>query len=88
MPIFHAEPAAPGQKTARMEQRTTEQAKNLIERAAALLGVNASEFTVAARPKRRAKHCAITRRPRSARKTTPPSCARSTRPSRQTISSH
>jgi uncharacterized protein (DUF1778 family) len=34
-----------------MEQRTTEQAKNLIERAAALLGVNASEFTVAAAAK-------------------------------------
>jgi len=47
MLTFHAEPAGPGQKTARMEQRTTEQAKNLIERAAALLGVNASEFTVA-----------------------------------------
>lgn len=48
MHAFQPEPAASGQKTARMEQRTTEQAKNLIERAAALLGVNASEFTVAA----------------------------------------
>ncbi len=51
MLTFHAEPTATGQKTARMEQRTTEQAKNLIERAAALLGVNASEFTVAAAAK-------------------------------------
>jgi uncharacterized protein (DUF1778 family) len=39
------------QKTARMEQRTTEQTKSLIERAAGLLGVNASEFTVAAAAK-------------------------------------
>jgi uncharacterized protein (DUF1778 family) len=35
-----------GQKTARMEQRTTQQAKELIEQAACLLGVNASEFMV------------------------------------------
>jgi uncharacterized protein (DUF1778 family) len=35
-----------GQKTARMEQRTTRQAKELIEQAASLLGVNASEFMV------------------------------------------
>lgn len=34
-----------------MEQRTTEQTKSLIERAAGLLGVNASEFTVAAAAK-------------------------------------
>ena len=34
-----------------MEQRTTPQAKELIERAACLLGINASEFTVAAAAK-------------------------------------
>ena len=39
------------QKTARMEQRTTEHTKSLIERAASLLGINASEFTVAAAAK-------------------------------------
>lgn len=44
-------PAEASQKTARMEQRTTEQTKALIERAASLLGVNASEFTVAAAAK-------------------------------------
>jgi uncharacterized protein (DUF1778 family) len=40
--------AAPqnGSRTARMEQRTTPEAKELIERAANLLGVNASEFLV------------------------------------------
>jgi uncharacterized protein (DUF1778 family) len=40
--------AAPqnGTRTARMEQRTTPEAKELIERAAYLLGVNASEFLV------------------------------------------
>ena len=37
-----------GTKSVRMEQRTTQQAKELIEQAACLLGVNASEFTVAA----------------------------------------
>ena len=37
-----------GAKTARMEQRTTVEAKELIERAARMLGVNASEFTVVA----------------------------------------
>jgi uncharacterized protein (DUF1778 family) len=37
-----------GTKTARMEQRTTLEAKELIEKAASLLGINASEFTVAA----------------------------------------
>lgn len=40
-----------GQKTARMEQRTTQQAKELIEQAACLLGINASEFIVAAAAK-------------------------------------
>jgi uncharacterized protein (DUF1778 family) len=33
-------------KTARLEQRTTQQAKELIEQAACLLGVNASDFVV------------------------------------------
>jgi uncharacterized protein (DUF1778 family) len=37
-----------GAKTARMEQRTTQEAKELIEKAASLLGINASEFTVSA----------------------------------------
>lgn len=40
--------AAKGAKTARMEQRTTPQAKELIEQAATLLGINPSEFIVAA----------------------------------------
>jgi uncharacterized protein (DUF1778 family) len=40
-----------GAKSARMEQRTTQQVKDLIERAAALLGINASEFIVAAAAK-------------------------------------
>ncbi|SRR6266699_3225020 len=34
--------------TARMEQRTTQEAKELIEKAASVLGINASEFTVSA----------------------------------------
>ncbi|HEX3338576.1 MAG TPA: DUF1778 domain-containing protein [Pseudolabrys sp.] len=34
-----------------MEQRTTAQAKELIEQAACLLGINASEFTVVAAAK-------------------------------------
>jgi uncharacterized protein (DUF1778 family) len=37
-----------GGKTARMEQRTTRAAKDLIEKAAELLGVNGSEFTTQA----------------------------------------
>ena len=37
-----------GGKTVRMEQRTTPAAKGLIEEAAALLGVNGSEFTTLA----------------------------------------
>jgi uncharacterized protein (DUF1778 family) len=37
-----------GAKTARMEQRTTQETKDLIEQAAGLLGINASEFTVVA----------------------------------------
>jgi uncharacterized protein (DUF1778 family) len=38
-------------KSARMEQRMTQQTKELIERAACLLGISASEFTVAAAAK-------------------------------------
>jgi uncharacterized protein (DUF1778 family) len=45
---FEIDEAVQGAKTARMEQRTTQQAKDLIERAASLLGINASEFTVVA----------------------------------------
>ena len=37
-----------GAKTARMEQRTTQEAKELIEKAANVLGINASEFIVSA----------------------------------------
>ncbi len=37
-----------GSKTARMEQRLTPEAKDTIERAAGMLGVNPSEFTVLA----------------------------------------
>jgi uncharacterized protein (DUF1778 family) len=40
--------ATTGVKTARMEQRTTEKAKQLIEQAAELCGINASEFTTQA----------------------------------------
>jgi uncharacterized protein (DUF1778 family) len=43
--------ALAGTKGARMEQRTTQETKDLIERAAALLGINASEFTVVAAAK-------------------------------------
>ncbi len=43
---YEADLSVHGQKTARMEQRTTRQAKELIEQAAYLLGVNASEFMV------------------------------------------
>jgi uncharacterized protein (DUF1778 family) len=39
--------AQEGARTARMEQRTTPETKELIERAAYLQGVNASEFLVA-----------------------------------------
>src|SRR5829696_7019017 len=48
MLAFHIDEAVQGAKNARMEQRTTQQAKELIELAASLLGVNASEFTVIA----------------------------------------
>jgi uncharacterized protein (DUF1778 family) len=37
-----------GGRTARMEQRTTKEAKKIIEEAASLLGVNGSEFTTQA----------------------------------------
>lgn len=43
---YHKDSALQGRKTARLEQRTTEQAKELIEQAASLLGVNASDFMV------------------------------------------
>jgi uncharacterized protein (DUF1778 family) len=46
MLAYEADLSVEGQKTARMEQRTTRQAKELIEQAASLLGVNASEFMV------------------------------------------
>jgi uncharacterized protein (DUF1778 family) len=48
MLAYQDELSVQGAKTVRMEQRTTQQAKELIEQAACLLGVNASEFTVAA----------------------------------------
>ncbi len=51
MLTLSAEHEAQGAKTARMEQRTTPQAKELIEQAASLLGINASEFMVAAAAK-------------------------------------
>lgn len=51
MLAYQADFSAQGLKTARMEQRTTEQAKELIEQAACLLGVNASEFVIAAAAK-------------------------------------
>jgi uncharacterized protein (DUF1778 family) len=37
-----------GVKSARMEQRTTQEAKELIEQAAGIYGINASEFTTIA----------------------------------------
>jgi uncharacterized protein (DUF1778 family) len=48
MLAYQADSSAEGTKSARMEQRTTAEAKELIERAAHLLGVNPSEFTVSA----------------------------------------
>jgi len=48
---YRADQSVRGPKSARMEQRTTQEAKELIEKAASLLGVNASEFTVAAAAK-------------------------------------
>ena len=46
MLAYQTDFAVEGRKTARLEQRTTQQAKELIEQAACLLGVNASEFMV------------------------------------------
>jgi len=46
MLAFEALPET-GTKKVRMEQRTTQETKELIERAARLQGVNASEFVVA-----------------------------------------
>ena len=37
-----------GAKSARMEQRTTQEAKDLIEQAAGIYGIHASEFTTMA----------------------------------------
>lgn len=51
MLAYQADSSLQGVKSARMEQRTTEQAKELIEHAARLCGINASEFTVAAATK-------------------------------------
>lgn len=51
MLAYQADFSVQGLKTARMEQRTTEQTKELIEQAACLLGVNASEFVIAAAAK-------------------------------------
>jgi uncharacterized protein (DUF1778 family) len=48
---YKADQSVRGPRSARMEQRTTHEAKELIEKAASLLGVNASEFTVAAAAK-------------------------------------
>lgn len=49
MLAFYDDACAPAPRSERMEQRTTVEAKTLIERAARSLGVNASEFvTVAA----------------------------------------
>ncbi len=45
---YEADSSLHGTKSARMEQRTTQQAKDLIEKAANLLGVSPSEFTVQA----------------------------------------
>ncbi|CAA9324243.1 MAG: hypothetical protein AVDCRST_MAG90-1159 [uncultured Microvirga sp.] len=48
MLAFRTDDLTVGGKSARMEQRTTQQVKELIEYAACLLGVNSSEFTVVA----------------------------------------
>jgi uncharacterized protein (DUF1778 family) len=48
MLAYQTDFAVEGRKTARLEQRTTQQAKELIEQAACLLGVNASDFMVSA----------------------------------------
>jgi uncharacterized protein (DUF1778 family) len=51
MTAYHADPSVQGAKTARMEQRTTPEAKELIEKAASLLGINPSEFMLSAAAK-------------------------------------
>jgi uncharacterized protein (DUF1778 family) len=51
MLAYQPDDALRGTKTVRMEQRVTEQAKALIEDAARLLGINASEFAAAAATK-------------------------------------
>jgi uncharacterized protein (DUF1778 family) len=48
---YQADDCLRGVKSVRIEQRTTPQAKELIEQAACLLGINSSEFTVAAATK-------------------------------------
>ena len=48
MLVFEHEPSPAAAKPVRMEQRTNSEAKGLIERAARSLGVNASEFVIAA----------------------------------------
>lgn len=48
MLAYRADYSLRGAKSVRMEQRTTAQAKELIDQAACLLGINASEFMVAA----------------------------------------
>jgi uncharacterized protein (DUF1778 family) len=51
MLAYQADSSLQGTKSVRMEQRTTQHTKELIEKAASLLGINASEFTVAAAAK-------------------------------------
>jgi uncharacterized protein (DUF1778 family) len=48
MPAYQEDLSVSGIKTVRMEQRTTQEAKELIEAAACLLGIKASEFTISA----------------------------------------
>jgi uncharacterized protein (DUF1778 family) len=48
MLAYEKDDALRGGKTVRMEHRTTQKVKSLIEEAAHLLGVNASEFTTMA----------------------------------------
>jgi len=51
MLAYEADTSLHGTKSARMEQRTTQQAKDMIDKAANLLGVSPSEFTVHAAAK-------------------------------------
>jgi uncharacterized protein (DUF1778 family) len=51
MLAYQEDYAVSGAKTVRMEQRTTQEAKELIELAACLLGIKPSEFTVSAAAK-------------------------------------